>query len=191
MSSAVDITRPIVGLATNQFIPLSDINFVFACLSMPLQCATLLSWAVLLVAIVRDRHYEELNNRFFVFFKNQSVLRRKEAGGEMSQNEIMVLTPKSKKLLKKLVLVTTTFLLSFMPLATSFVVMMATKAEVPDIAEAIVYAVFVIGLLLNPILIYLLDAKMKRSVNEILGINLIFFKKKVHTGIFGNEESNS
>ena len=69
MSSALlNITRPIVGLAANQFIPLSDIGYIFACLYLPLQCATLLLWAVLLVAIVRDRHYEDPNNLLIVSF---------------------------------------------------------------------------------------------------------------------------
>ena len=68
MSSALNITRPIVGLAANQFIPLADINFVFACLFLSIESATLLFWAVLLVAIVRDRHYEDPNNLLIVSF---------------------------------------------------------------------------------------------------------------------------
>ena len=62
MSSASDITRPIVGLATNQFIPLSETQYLFAFLYLSLQSATLLFWAVLLVAVVRDRQFENPNN---------------------------------------------------------------------------------------------------------------------------------
>ena len=68
MSSALNITRPIVGLATNQFIPLTDIDFVFACLFLSIESLTLLLWAVILVAIVRDRHYEDPNNLLIVSF---------------------------------------------------------------------------------------------------------------------------
>ena len=68
MNSALNITRPIVGLATNQFIPFTDIDFVFACIWLGVECATLLFWAVLLVAIVRDRHYEDPNNLLIVSF---------------------------------------------------------------------------------------------------------------------------
>ena len=68
MSSAGDIIRPIVGLATNQFIPLTDIKLIFQCLLLPIECATLLFWVVLLVAIVRDRHYEDPNNLLIVSF---------------------------------------------------------------------------------------------------------------------------
>ena len=68
MSSALNITRPIIGLATNQFIPFTDINFVFACLFLSIESATLLLWAVILVAIVRDRHYEDPNNLLIVSF---------------------------------------------------------------------------------------------------------------------------
>ena len=113
-----------------------------------------------------------------VFLKYQSMLRRKEDGGEMSRNEEATLSPKSKKLLKKLVLITATFLVTFAPFVISFFVMLATKAEINDNAHIVVLSIFVVGLLLNPILIYVLDAKMKRSVNEILGINKIMLKKK-------------
>ena len=68
MSIALNITRPIVGLAANQFIPFTVINFVFTCTWMCIECATLLFWAVLLVAIVRDRHYEDPNNLLIVSF---------------------------------------------------------------------------------------------------------------------------
>ena len=113
-----------------------------------------------------------------VFLKYQSMLRRKEGGGEMSRNEETALSSKSKKLLKKLVLITTTFLVTFAPFVISFFVMMATKSEVHDNVEIVVITIYEVGLLLNPILIYLLDAKMKRSVNDILGINKIMPKKK-------------
>lgn len=68
MSSAVEITRPIVGLATNQFIPVTDIKYISVSLNLSLQGATLLFWAVLLVAIVRDSHYEDPNNLLIVSF---------------------------------------------------------------------------------------------------------------------------
>ena len=105
------------------------------------------------------------------------MLRRKEGGEEMSRNEEAALSPKSKLLLKKLVLITANYLFMFLPIVSSFLFMMATKAEVGDNTEIAVIAIFEIGLLLNPILIYLLDAKMKRSVNEILGITKILSKK--------------
>ena len=106
------------------------------------------------------------------------MLRRKEGGEEMSRNEEAALSPKSKLLLKKLVLITANCLFMFLPIVSSFLFMMATKAEVGDNTEIAVIAIFEIGLLLNAILIYLLDAKMKRSVNEILGITKILPKKK-------------
>ena len=68
ISALLNITRPIVGLATNQFIPLTDNEFIATCLSLALQCATLLLWAALLVAIVRDRHYEDPNNLLIISF---------------------------------------------------------------------------------------------------------------------------
>ena len=68
MSIAVDIIRPIFGLATNQFTQISDTQFVFSCLYLPLQCATLLFWAIILVAFFRDRHYEDPNNLLIASF---------------------------------------------------------------------------------------------------------------------------
>ena len=68
MSSDGDIIIPIVGLAANQFIPLTDFGYIFACVYVPLQCGTLLFWAILLVAIVRNRHYEDPNNLLIVSF---------------------------------------------------------------------------------------------------------------------------
>ena len=341
MSSASDIIRPIVGLATNQFIPMTDIHFIFACLNLSLQSVTLLFWAVLLVALVRDRHYDDPNNLlivsfaladivstsnslyavisfvldrgyargfigrsidyqetyiipiplicigcvwesyiltigfcasgmsvvvialdryllichgFFtswsktgillliswfialvvpavlifptlpnsvilangiicypdftskdpiiggllkmgisflclavvivgfcygnVFLQYQSLLRRKEGGGEMSHKENTALSPKSKLLLKKLVLITANFIATFTPFVITSFFMMANNAEIDESAELVVITIFEIGLLVNPILIYLLDAKMKRSVNEMLGINNLLRKKK-------------
>ena len=74
MSSALNITRPIVGLAANQFIPLTDINFVIICIWMCIECATLFFWAVILVAIVRDRHYEDPNNLLIVSFALSDIV---------------------------------------------------------------------------------------------------------------------
>ena len=113
-----------------------------------------------------------------VFIKYQSILRRKEGGGEISRNEETALSPKSKLLLKKLVLITMTSIATFQPIVISFAVMLATKAEIHDNAQTVVLTIFEIGLLINPTLIYHLDAKLKRSVNEILGINKIMPKKK-------------
>lgn len=113
-----------------------------------------------------------------VFLKYQFIIRRNEGGGEMSQNERAAISPKSKKLLKKLVLITANSLATFAPFVISIFVMLATKAEIDDNAEMVVLTIFELGLLLNPILIYLLDAKMKGSVNEMLGINRIMLKKK-------------
>ena len=113
-----------------------------------------------------------------VFLKYQSMLRRKECGGEMNQAEHAALSPKSAKLLKKLFLITANFLLTFAPFATSFFVMMATKAELDDHSAIVVIMIYLIGLLMNPILIYLLDAKMQRSVNDLLCINKIIPKKE-------------
>ena len=109
-----------------------------------------------------------------VFIKYQSMIRRKEGGSEMSRIEVTALSSKSKLLLKKLVLISLNFLVTFAPIVGSFFVMMATKTEINDNAEIVLVAIFEIGLLLNPILLYLLDAKMKRSVNDILGINKIW-----------------
>ena len=77
-----------------------------------------------------------------VFLKYQSMLRRKEGGAEMSRNEETALSPKSKKLLKKLILITTTFLVTFAPFVISFFVMIATKSEVHDNAEIVVTSIF-------------------------------------------------
>ena len=106
-----------------------------------------------------------------VFFKYQYMLRRKEGGGEMSRNEETALSPKSKLLLKKLVLITANYLFTFSPYIVSFLIMIATKAEPDTTFETVVVTVFEIGMLLNPILIYILDAKMKRSVNQMLGLH--------------------
>ena len=73
-STLLNITRPIVGLATNQFIPMSDTRFVFACLCVSIECVTLLFWTVLLVAMVRDRHYEDANNLLVMSFAFAGVI---------------------------------------------------------------------------------------------------------------------
>ena len=66
MSNASDIIRPIVGLATDQFIPLIGVQYIFSCLYLSLQIATLLFWIVLFIAIVRDRHYDDSNNLLII-----------------------------------------------------------------------------------------------------------------------------
>ena len=68
MGITKEIIMPVVGLATNQFIPFTENDYVFTYIYLCLQCATLLFWVVLLVAIVRDRHYEDANNLLIMSF---------------------------------------------------------------------------------------------------------------------------
>ena len=73
-STAGDIIRPIVGLATNQFIPLTDWGYTFVWVFIPLELVTLLFWTVLLVAFVRDRHYEDPNNLLILSFSLADIV---------------------------------------------------------------------------------------------------------------------
>ena len=102
-----------------------------------------------------------------VFYKYNSILLRKQ---KRNAKSVLALPDQSKKLLYKLCFLTGNFFITFIPIAVSFVVMMATKAEINNETELIVMTIYEIGLLLNPILIYLLDAKMKLSVNEMFGL---------------------
>lgn len=88
----------------------------------------------------------------------------------MNQQENMAMSPKSRKLLKKLVVITTSCILTFLPLEVTFAAKLANSAEIPLSADLCAIVLFELGLFLNPILLYLLDAKMKRSVNEMLGV---------------------
>ena len=102
-----------------------------------------------------------------VFYKYNSTLLRKQKQGAKATAK---LPEKSKKLLYKLCILTANYLITFTPLVVSLIVMMATQAEIPDAASEVLTLIFEIGLSLNPLLIYLLDAKMKLSVNELFGI---------------------
>ena len=102
-----------------------------------------------------------------VFFTYNSILLRKQ---KRPAKAATALSENSKKLLYKLCVLTANFVITFIPLVASFVVMMATEAEINDTMEAVVLLNFEIGLFLNPLLIYLLDAKMKLAVNELFGI---------------------
>ena len=102
-----------------------------------------------------------------VFYKYNSILLRKQ---KRAAKGVLTLPEKSQKLLFKLCVLTGNYCITFLPLVITLAVMMATRTEINDTAESIVLTIFEIGLLLNPILIYLLDAKMKLSVNEMFGI---------------------
>jgi hypothetical protein len=105
-----------------------------------------------------------------VFFKYQNLLRRREGGQEMSQMQTMTISPKSKLLLKKLVIITANFFFTFCLLLFLFSFMMVNETQMPDLFILLAVQTFELGLFLNPILIYLLDAKLKNSVNNLLGI---------------------
>ena len=99
-----------------------------------------------------------------VFYKYNSILLRKQ---KRNDKAVLALPEQSKKLLYRLCFLTGNYFFTFIPISVTFAVMMGSKAEINDNAALIVITIFEIGLLLNPILIYLLDAKMKLSVNEM------------------------
>ena len=105
-----------------------------------------------------------------VFYKYNSILLRKQK----RQAKALTLSEKSQKLLFKLCILTANTLISFIPLLVYFIAMMISQADAPEPAFLFILFIFEIGLFLNPILIYLLDAKMKLSVDEMFG----FVKKK-------------
>ena len=107
-----------------------------------------------------------------VFYKYNSMLLRKQ---KRSAHAATILSEKSKKLLFKLCVLTANFMITFLPFVVCLAVMMATEAEVPDSVSEVIFLIFEIGLFLNPILIYLLDAKMRLSVDEMFGL----YKKKI------------
>ena len=95
----------------------------------------------------------------------------------MNQQENMAMSPKSRKLLKKLVVITMCCILTYLPLEVTFAVKLATSAEISLSADICAIVLFELGLFLNPILLYLLDPKMKRSVNEMFGVTPHHLKK--------------
>jgi hypothetical protein len=105
-----------------------------------------------------------------VFFKYQNLLRRREGGQELSQMQTMTISPKSKLLLKKLVIIAANFFFTFFPLVILFSFMLVNETQMPDLFVNLAMITFEFGLFLNPILLYLLDANLKTSVNNMLGI---------------------
>ena len=102
-----------------------------------------------------------------VFYTYSSIQLRKKRRLAKAQT---TLTENSKKLLYKLCLLTANFVMTFIPVLVSMIFMIATETEIPDTVAAVILLIFEICLFLNPLLIYLLDAKMKLSVNELFGI---------------------
>ena len=70
------------------------------------------------------------------------------------------------------------FLVTFTGLAVTFAVMLATHSDIPHIAGFVFFLIFEIGLFLNPVLIYTLDAKMRITVNEMFGVKSRIEKKR-------------
>jgi hypothetical protein len=64
----------IVGLDIDQFIPLADYVYIMACIFLPFQILTLIFWIIILIAIVKDRHYEEPNNLLIISFALADLL---------------------------------------------------------------------------------------------------------------------
>ena len=60
--------RPIVGLATNYFYPLSESMLVFGYILLPFPILTIVMWTVLLIVMIKDRHYEDPNNLLIFSF---------------------------------------------------------------------------------------------------------------------------
>ena len=100
------------------------------------------------------------------------MIARVENGGEISGIEHMTISSKSKKLLVKFSLITVNYLVTFVPLEVSWIIMMATSSELSNEAELSLLVLIEVCLLLNPILIYHFDARLKRSVNSM------FWKEK-------------
>lgn len=74
MSAASDIMKPIVGLATNQFIPLPDFPYPVLWGLLILQILTLLFWVVLFIGMIKDRYYEDPNNLILMSFALSDTL---------------------------------------------------------------------------------------------------------------------
>jgi hypothetical protein len=67
--NASEIIRPIVGLGSGQFIPLSEnIRLLFLWLFLPIQTLTIFAWIIIIVAIIKYRHYEDSNNLLIISF---------------------------------------------------------------------------------------------------------------------------
>ena len=101
-----------------------------------------------------------------VFYKFNLILQRKEK----RLANTFTLSGKSKKLLFKLGILTANSFLAFTPMLVYFFAMMISERDAPFPAFAFILSAFELGLFINPILIYQLDAKMKNSVNEMLGL---------------------
>ena len=75
MSISGEIIRPIVGLSTNQFIPLStDFEWGMEFFFLLLQTLTLLFWSILFAAFIKDRHYEDPTSLLIISFGLADVL---------------------------------------------------------------------------------------------------------------------
>lgn len=119
-----------------------------------------------------------------VFYTYNSILLRKHK--KLAKKDA-TLSDKSKKLLYKLCILTANFLITFVPLVVNFGIMMTTHRDIPNLAGQLIVLVFEIGLLLNPILIYSLDATMKVSVNEMFGVDL-FRGRGMNTNIVAKND---
>ena len=88
------------------------------------------------------------------------TMKRKSAGTKQ----------KSHRLLVKFCIITCAFVMYLLPLFSIFVSMIATSQQPDPLFFFLATLVFQSGSLLNPILFYFLDARVKRSVNEMFSI---------------------
>ena len=89
------------------------------------------------------------------------------------------LSSKFQRLQLKFALISANFVISLLPLSLIFTVMLATNMEAPDFIYFPAYAFFEVGPLVNPFLIYYMDARLKSSIDEILGY--VWFATKSRT----------
>lgn len=105
-----------------------------------------------------------------VFYKYAAVLRKKEQfddGSDTSELQLQKLPGNAKRLLYKFSIISVCFFVSFLPLSFSFLYMLATNNDTPWQYTLFCDILLLISPVINPVLIYLLDAKMKMSINGL------------------------
>lgn len=117
-------------------------------------CATAIMMAMLTIVFCYTAIY-----RFYI--STPRALRRKNSAGTKQ---------KSHRLLVKFCIITCAFVIYLLPLLSLFVSMLATSQQPSSLFFFLATLVFQSGSLLNPILFYFLDARVKRSVNEMFSI---------------------
>jgi hypothetical protein len=111
----------------------------------------------------------------------RALKKRFQRRGEKNFKLPAKLSANASNLLFKFEIISGVFVGTFLPITILFIILLVKPITINDGWYAGLFLIHLFSPLLNPYILYFLDARLKLTINEMLGINR-FFKKTDVTG---------